>query len=88
MTTPRLRRPYAPMMQHKQLLRREGQLGVCLTIVIHELDFKHILSQALDDSANLSAHQTMIGYVRGVRAGGRRCRLLFSDSESGPESDD
>ena len=33
-----------------------GKLGICLTFVIHELDFKHTVSQALDDSANLSAH--------------------------------
>ena len=49
------------MMQHKQLLRRQRDLGISLTVVVHELDFEHVVSQALDDRANLSAHQAMMG---------------------------
>jgi len=60
-------RPYAPMMQEEQLLRGQSKLGICLAFVVHELDFKHTVSQAFNDSANLSTHQSLLWHIREQR---------------------
>ena len=52
------------MMQYEQLICGQRQLGVCLTFVVDEFHFEHVVGKMFDDGADLSAHQALLWQVR------------------------